>query len=233
MDVDGTLYRQKPVRLWMAWRLACFALRQPSLGWKTVQVLRAYRRAQEMLRATPAESKNALRQVETTARNTGYAPVFIRECVSRWMEDEPLSFVAESRYPGVIEFFEWARRHDLQLAVISDYDPRKKLRALGLEPYISVVIWAQQAEIGVFKPNPRALFVAADRLGIEPAQAIYVGDRADVDAPAALAAGIPAILLGRNLCVSRPGVSSVEDWNGLKKFVEQAMCPPREVGVGA
>jgi FMN phosphatase YigB (HAD superfamily) len=232
MDVDGTLYRQMPVRLRMAWRLTIFALSRPFLGQKTIQVLRAYRRAQENLRGSDAGSQSALRQVETAAQMTGYAPEFVKHCVSRWMEDEPLRFVAESRYPGVIEFFDWASRRNLRLAVISDYDPREKLRALALDSYLSAVVWAQQDEIGVFKPNPRALRVAAARLGIEPAEAIYVGDRADVDVSAALAAGIPPVLLGRNVSDSRPGVSSVNDWDGLRIFVEQSMCVAERMGIG-
>ena len=231
MDVDGTLYRQNPVRLRMAWRLMCFALLKPALGWKIIRVLRAYRHAQELLRGEAAPSKSALRQVETAARITGYSPQFIRDCVSRWMEDEPLGIVANSRYPGVIEFFNWARQQNIQLAVVSDYDPRQKMRALKLDSYISIVIWAQQAEIGVFKPNPRGLRTALDRLGIKPAQAIYVGDRGDVDATAALAAGMPAILLGRNVSDSRQGVSILGDWKSLRKFVE-SMSLAQEVGVG-
>jgi HAD superfamily hydrolase (TIGR01549 family) len=185
-----------------------------------------------MLRGSDVGSQSALRQVETAAQMTGYAPEFVKQCVSRWMEDEPLRFVAQSRYPGVIDFFDWASRHNLRLAVISDYDPREKLRALGLQSYLSAVVWAQQVEIGVFKPNPRALDVAAARLGIEPAEAIYVGDRADVDVSAALAAGMPAVLLSRKVLDSRTGVSSVHDWNCLRVFVEQSMGAAERVGIG-
>jgi HAD superfamily hydrolase (TIGR01509 family) len=220
LDVDGTLYRQTPVRLRIAWRLIRFSIRNPTLGGRTVLALRAYRRAQELLRGTTTEWESALHQVQTTSRNTGYAPEFIRRCVARWMEDEPLGAVAEALYPGVTEFCEWAEQHDLRLAVVSDYDPRKKIRALGLARYITVAVWAQDVEVGVFKPDPRGLEVALRRLGIDPKEAVYVGDRPEVDGAAALAAGIPGVLLTRRSSPATDGLTKVRDWYALRDFIE-------------
>jgi FMN phosphatase YigB (HAD superfamily) len=105
---------------------------------------------------------------------------------------------------------------------VSDYDPRKKIRALGLDRYVSVAVWAQEAEVGVFKPDPRGLMVAIRRLGIESSEAVYVGDRAEVDGAAALAAGVPAILLTRRHSPSLAGVTRVRDWYALRELVESA-----------
>jgi FMN phosphatase YigB (HAD superfamily) len=222
MDVDGTLYRQGPVQRRMAWRLVLFSLRNPLLGWRTVSALRAYRRAQESLRGATGQPDSALRQIDTAARTTGYTTEFIRRCVAQWMEDEPLSAVAKALYPGVTEFFVWAGRNDLRLAVVSDYDPRKKIRALGLDHHVLAAVWAQDVEVGVFKPDPRGLKVAMRRLGIEPSEAIYVGDRPEVDGTAALAAGIPAVLLTPRHSPPAGGVTTVGDWYALRELVESA-----------
>jgi putative hydrolase of the HAD superfamily len=219
MDMDGTLYRQAPVRAMTARRLLWFAARSPRLGWKTVRGLRAYRRAQEILRRGAETAGNAWRQVDLAARMTGYTPDFIRRCVGRWMEVEPLSAVAAARYAGVVEFFEWACANGLLLAVVSDYDPREKLQVMGLRRYITAAVWAQETEVGVFKPDPRGLQVAVERLGIEPCQAVFIGDRPEVDGAAASAAGIPGILLSSNRTHAWPGASKAGDWYAIRKLV--------------
>jgi HAD superfamily hydrolase (TIGR01549 family) len=192
VDVDGTLYDLAPVRRWMRWRLASFALSHPRRGWKTIRALSAFRRAQERLRGAGAKTSI---QTAMASERSGCSQDFVEGCVARWMEEEPLSAVAKARYKGVAEFFEWADQRDLKIAVVSDYDPRKKLRVLGVERYIQVSVWAQESEVGAFKPDPRGLTVAAQRLGIAPAEAIYIGDRLDVDGAAARAAGMPCVLL--------------------------------------
>lgn len=111
------------------------------------------------------------------------------------MEIVPLAAVAKSPFAGVDAFCRWARERDIPLAVLSDYDPRRKLQALGLGQYFSVVVCAQDAEVGVFKPHPRGLELTLRRLGVEPAEALYVGDRAGVDDAVARAAGVPCFLL--------------------------------------
>src|SRR5215469_4197333 len=49
-DLDGTLYRQEPVRRGIAWRIVRAHLVQPLRGIRTVRILYAYRHAQETLR---------------------------------------------------------------------------------------------------------------------------------------------------------------------------------------
>jgi len=47
----------------------------------------------------------------------------------------------------------------------------------------------------VFKPNPRGLLVALKRLESGRAESLYIGDRVDVDAATAEAAGVPCVIL--------------------------------------
>jgi phosphoglycolate phosphatase-like HAD superfamily hydrolase len=49
--------------------------------------------------------------------------------------------------------------------------------------------------VAAFKPNPRGILVALERLGVAPGEALYVGDRAEVDAAAARAAGVACAIL--------------------------------------
>jgi FMN phosphatase YigB (HAD superfamily) len=54
-------------------------------------------------------------------------------------------------------------------------------------------------EYGVQKPNPQILRVALDRLAVEPADSLMVGDRASHDG-AAVELGIPTVLVPPRAC---------------------------------
>src|SRR3982751_1211188 len=64
-DVDGTLYRQRPLRLRMAAELGGLALTRPLRAPAIWRTLSAYRRAQERLRS--GEGADAARQLELAA----------------------------------------------------------------------------------------------------------------------------------------------------------------------
>jgi len=76
-------------------------------------------------------------------------------------------------------------------------DPqRAKLAAIGLEDRFAVVV--ASGEVGVAKPDPAIFALACERLGVQPAHAAHVGDRLDLDAQAAAAAGLLGIWLDRS-----------------------------------
>lgn len=192
-DVDGTLYRQGPVRRAMLLRLVRSHLFRPALGWRTFRALSAYRSAQESLRADGANVATA--QIRAASDRTGLSPEAVGACVERWMEQEPLQVLPHSIQPGLAEFLDACRARGLRLAALSDYPADRKLEALGIADRFELVMCAQSPEIGVFKPHPRGLQVILQRLGVRGQQCLYVGDRADVDAPAAAAAGMPCVIV--------------------------------------
>jgi putative hydrolase of the HAD superfamily len=53
------------------------------------------------------------------------------------------------------------------------------------------------AEVGAPKPNPRVFERALGIAGVEPEEALHVGDKVDNDVEGARAAGIRAVLLQR------------------------------------
>lgn len=218
-DVDGTLYRQGPVRRYVAAVLLRYALVHPVSAWRTLRALRAYRQAQELLRAheTPGD---AHQQAACAASQTGYSEAFVNACVHRWMEREPLPALLMARSGGVESFCRWAVEKGLRLGALSDYDPREKLRALNLNQYFQVVVCAQDEDVGVFKPNPRGLHFAMKRLGVEQNEAVYVGDRLEVDAATAVASGVPGILISSHPTVCPPGVVVVRGWPAVRTVVQ-------------
>jgi phosphoglycolate phosphatase/putative hydrolase of the HAD superfamily len=195
-DVDGTLYDQRTLRLKMLATLVKAHALRPAEGWRTASVLKAYRRAQEDLRHSPHENP-AARQAEIACAKTGSTPLFVQQCVERWMETEPLAFLPACIRPGLLGFLDACRGRGLRLAALSDYPAQSKLEALGIASAFELVLCAQSLEIGRFKPDPRGLLVTLDRLGVKPEDAMYVGDRPEVDAAAAAAAGVACAIVTR------------------------------------
>ena len=67
----------------------------------------------------------------------------------------------------------------------------RKLHGLGLGDFFDVVM-VSEAE-GIRKPDPRIFHRGAERCGVTPAEAMFVGDHPDVDAAGAKAAGLVAV----------------------------------------
>jgi len=82
-----------------------------------------------------------------------------------------------------------------QLGVITNWDSedeqQQKLRHLGLDSTFRYFIVSAAA--GYEKPDPRIFAHACSLAGIEPGQALFVGDRLDVDVGGAKAAGMRAV----------------------------------------
>jgi phosphoglycolate phosphatase/putative hydrolase of the HAD superfamily len=196
-DIDGTLYRQPPLRRAILLRLLAMMAVRPAHGWRTVRVLREYRRAQETLRLAAAETDIAEAQISLTCDRTHVDRRSVVDCVRRWMDEEPLALLPRYVQPGLLEFLRACKARGLCLAALSDYPAQAKLEALGVADLFDVVLAAQDPDIDVFKPNPRGLLVALERLGSTPSETLYVGDRIDVDVPTAEAAGVGCVIVSR------------------------------------
>lgn len=72
---------------------------------------------------------------------------------------------------------------------------REKLLASGLGHFFDEVLVS--GEEGVGKPDPTLLLRACERLGVRPAEVVYVGNSRFRDVAAAAAAGIPSVLVER------------------------------------
>jgi phosphoglycolate phosphatase/putative hydrolase of the HAD superfamily len=195
-DVDGTLYEQGRVRRAMLYRLLRAHITSPMRGVFTLQILRAYRNAQDTLRRTPQRSGDiTIEQLLLASRVTGASRASVAACVARWMEQEPLPLLASSIRKEIVELLREAKRLGLRLAVCSDYPAERKLAAMGIAEFFDVVVSAQDPEVQRFKPDPAGLELTIRRLAVRKDEAVYIGDRADVDAVAASRAGIRHFIL--------------------------------------
>jgi putative hydrolase of the HAD superfamily len=190
LDVDGTLYDQSPLRRRMLWDLVKTYWMAPGKGWKTARILQAYRRAQESLRGVEDAVDLAEQQLRIVQERTACDRAAILDCVLHWMDQAPLRHLEACLDPAVSDFLKSIRARGISLAVCSDYPAKLKLQAMGLEHFFDCVVCAGDDEVGRLKPHPRIIEVALQRLGVAPEEAVYIGDRPDIDGDAAKRAGV-------------------------------------------
>jgi putative hydrolase of the HAD superfamily len=93
-----------------------------------------------------------------------------------------------------------------RVAVLTNGDQAKqddKMKRTGLAPLVEATI--ASSTLGIAKPDPAAFRAALGRLGAPIERAVYVGDRLDIDAQAATAAGLTGIWLNRKRDRTDPG----------------------------
>ncbi len=190
-DLDGTLYRPRPVQRAMALELLTRGLFGP------LRSVRAFRRAHEELRERFRSDSNFRpedpfrAQLELAADRAGLPRERLERDVRHWMFERPLRHLAPALRTDLAAELRAHRSAGGRLALVSDYPATAKLAALGLEHLFETVV--SSGEPGGprrLKPDPEGYLLAAQRLGAEPADCLVIGDRDDADGAAARAAGM-------------------------------------------
>ena len=121
-------------------------------------------------------------------------------------------------YPEVIPVLQELRQRGLKTAIVSNSpwgsSPDlwgKEIERLGLAPYFDALCFC--GEVGWRKPAKPIFFLAMNRLGVEAADCLFVGDRPkwDIDGPKAV--GMPAVLIDRENAY--PDLPSIKDLREL------------------
>jgi putative hydrolase of the HAD superfamily len=100
-------------------------------------------------------------------------------------------------YPDVLPTLGELRERGLTVVIASNWDCSlpEWLGPAGIIELVDGVVTS--AEVGAPKPNTRVFGRALAVAGVEPAEALHVGDRVDNDVEGARAAGVRGILLQR------------------------------------
>jgi putative hydrolase of the HAD superfamily len=111
------------------------------------------------------------------------------------MQQAKMDLVLFDDVPAVLDDL---KKRDLKLGLISNVerDMTATLTKLGLASKLDVVVTSQDA--GFTKPQPEIFQYALKRAGVQPAEAVYVGDQYQVDIGGAKNAGMQGILLDRD-----------------------------------
>ncbi len=114
-------------------------------------------------------------------------------------------------YPDALPCLQALRRKGLAVGVVSNWGKTlpRVLEALGLEPYVEVAIAAH--ELGFAKPDPRPFEAALRALGVDPQEALHVGDSLESDVVGAERAGMRALHLVRSGSPAPGRILSLEE----------------------
>jgi phosphoglycolate phosphatase/putative hydrolase of the HAD superfamily len=188
----------------MALELLSLLAKGPLAARRKLRVLRAYRNAQEQLRAVSATNVQPSTQVQIAAQLTGTPVPDVERLVREWMFDRPLKHLVRCRATGVRRLLSFLEHRGIELGVFSDYPAAAKLRALELVGHFSVILCATDPDVGALKPHPRGFQLACARWQLDPSEVLFVGDRIEVDAVGAAAAGMPCVIIGAQSRASTP-----------------------------
>jgi FMN phosphatase YigB (HAD superfamily) len=200
-DLDGTLYRQAPLRALMALELATMPLSGPLSAPRRWRALMAFRDAQERLRGRSGALGPGA-QAAVAAEAVGLPVAEVEDLVDEWIMRRPLKYLPFCREPGLEKLLDALDRAGRPAGVLSDYPAQAKLEAMGVGGRFSPVLSATDPEIAAFKPSPRGYLRACEVWSLEPSEVLFVGDRAEVDAAGARAAGMRCVILGTEAAAS-------------------------------
>lgn len=101
-------------------------------------------------------------------------------------------------YPDVMESLVTLKKSGKKLGIISNWDSRlfKISEGLGLDGYFDFIL--ASAVFGSSKPSAKIFEEALKKAGVDPHEAIHIGDSFEDDVRGAKAAGIDAILIDRH-----------------------------------
>jgi putative hydrolase of the HAD superfamily len=136
--------------------------------------------------------------------------------------------------PGARQVLERCHRLRLPCAVVSNSsfsEPviRYELSKHGLADYLAFVVVS--ADYAVRKPNVLLFETAAARLGIQPRDIWFVGDRLDTDVAGAKAAGMTAVWFNANKPQdpSSPNADlTVTDWDDFMRHLLESIPSPED-----
>lgn len=115
--------------------------------------------------------------------------------------------------PDAPQVLSTLRARGVRLAVVSDcsYELPDLWPDLPVAEFIDAPVFS--AEVGVRKPNPQMYRTACERLGVEPAECIYVGDGGSGELTGATAMGMRAVLLADDGWATGHRYDA-DDWQG-------------------
>ena len=121
-------------------------------------------------------------------------------------------------YDDVGPFIQFARRQDIPVGVVSNWDERLRGLLAGLNllgAFASVII---SHEVGCHKPAPGIFLRAAHQLKLAPEGILHVGDSREEDFEGSRLAGFQSLWLRRNGGTSGGSIQSLAELQGLAIF---------------
>ena len=186
-DVDGTLYRQRPLRLRMGRDIVIHTVAKCDLN--AIRVVSAYRRIRERLAVEEVVDFERVLIAET-AKATSMSPERVHAIVSEWIETRPLRYLRSCLFSGVPQLFAGLQRAGKKIGIFSDYPATEKLAAMGLAANHVVAA----SDVGLLKPHARGLQSLMAAASATARDTLFIGDRVDRDGVAGQRAGVRTLI---------------------------------------
>ena len=191
-DLDGTLYDQPVLRRIMAVRLAMYyALHPFRIG--ELFILQHFRKVKDKWTKSSSD-EDIIRQV---AADTGSGEDKVSRIVQKWIYDDPLSALPQTRDDRLCDWIKKLRTEGKKVVILSDYPAKDKLKALQID--VDAQYGPDDKRIDELKPSPKGLTVIMEDFGVDPGDVLMIGDRKEKDGKCAEAAGVDHIILERSI----------------------------------
>ncbi len=193
VDMDGTLYFQRPLQIRMGCGMVVSALTQKGGFSELLTVLR-FRRMRENF----AEQGNVDEKLyERLAKKQKKPQEQVEQIIRKWIYERPISHIPSFRDKRLIQIMAQLKASEIPVVIWSDYPTDDKKKALGMAAFPGC--YNGQEEIGSLKPSPTGILYLMEKYGIKDAgKVLVIGDRMSKDGNAAMAAQTDFVILKKN-----------------------------------
>lgn len=184
-DVDGTLYRQKPVRFSMMGRLMRHLLAHPCF-FRELMGIYHFRKLRE---TASFRTRTMEAQIRAAAASAGIRDAErLKKAIQRWMFEEPLTYIRKYRNPDTLGLLAQMQSAEKKILIYSDYATEQKMEVLGIRA--DGIYYPGIHGIEGMKPSGKNVQRILSSQGLCPDETVYIGDRPEKDGKSARAAGV-------------------------------------------
>jgi putative hydrolase of the HAD superfamily len=187
LDVDGTLYDQTKLRRKMFYALLKYYSIRP-LQLKDLLILYHFRAEREK-RFDYCGTDLDNEQYQWCAAKVAAPLDRIKWVISKWIFEFPTTYLLSCRFEGISSLIELLVKHNIKVAVYSDYQATDKLKSLQIKA--DLIIASTDPKINCMKPQQKALVYIMNTLNVNHNECLFIGDRYELDGECAKRANIP------------------------------------------
>lgn len=185
-DMDGTLYYQLPLRLWMLQQMTIYYFFHP-LRWKEAFVLRRFRQLREKEELT---GKKGFQEEIFASLSEQYciSVTDIERIVEFWIYQKPLTGIRIFRDRYLIQIIEQLHIAGKKIYIYSDYPAQEKKEILDV--IADGCYHPDGVHIHCLKPDARGLEYILKENNLKQEDVLFLGDRYEKDGLCAKNAGV-------------------------------------------
>lgn len=183
-DVDGTLYSQKKMHLYMVVKLLGYYSTH-IWKWKELYALYMFRKMREQEKYRILSVKELS---ECVGRKIKADSDTVESTIKKWMFQIPLELLPRCAYQDVLAEIHRLRKSGCKIYIYSDYPAKEKVDILQL--HAEDIFTAEDDDIHELKPSEKAMNIILNKIGVDPREIVYIGDRDEKDGEAAKLASI-------------------------------------------